>query len=403
MKYIYKAKRGPHKVVEGELEAVSREQAIKDLGEMDLVPVRVELKDEIQPSPANTRQSPSVKRREVIIFTRNLSGLLKGNVPILRALVLLGGQARKSGMKKLVEDLTGAVRDGLSLSQAFERHPAIFSPLLVSMVRGGESGGVLGEMMERLALYQEKNEDIRKKIRGALAYPIFILSMGVVTVFVLLTYFMPRLLGVYARNQQDLPLPTEIVLGISNFLSGNWYWVLGIMILIYAFVRRIGNVSSRRQWLDEIKLKVPFVKSLVIKNAVMNFSRTLGLLLEQGVPLFKGVPLAANTVENGVLGSQFGKVEGDLVIKGASLAAALKKIPHFPPMALDMISVGEESGRLGEALSHVSNTYEKEVEGVLKTFTTLMEPALILLIGGVIGFIVFAMLMPVFQLDVMVR
>ena len=401
MKYIYKAKKGPKEVVEGELEASSEAQALKLLDAQGLVPIRLKTGDGSGKSSVKKRADIVVKRKEILLFMRNLANLLKGNVPVLRALVLLEGQARKGGMKNLTADLSASVRAGLTLSEAFEQNPRIFSPLLVNMVRGGESGGVLGEMMEKLALHQERNEEIRGKIWGALVYPVFILAMGSLTVFVLLTYFLPRLLGVYLSNQQDLPWPTAVVLGISHFLSGNWYWILGFALLTFAFVKRFFGQSSKKRFFDEIKLKIPFVRSLVIKSAVLNFSRTLGLLLEHGVPLFKAVPLSAATVDNEVIGNRFKEVEGDLVVKGASLAVALKKISYFPPMALDMVSVGEESGNLGKTLSYLSDTYEKEIEGLLKSSTTLIEPVLILAVGGIIGFIVFAMLLPVFQMDVM--
>lgn len=407
-KYIYKAKKGPHEVVEGEIDALSESHAMKVLDGQGLVPVQLclRLTEDAGKSPARPARDvrrTAVKRSDIIIFTRSLAELLRGNIPLLRALTLLKSQARKPSMKKLTEDLVASVQDGFSLSQAFEQHPGVFSPLLINMVRGGETGGVLGEMMEKLALYQEKSEEIRKKIIGALVYPMFVLFVGMLTVFVLLTYFLPRLLGVYLSNQQALPWPTAMVLAISDFLSGNWYWIAGFVVLVFAFAKRMGTSPSRGRLVDELKLKIPFMNVIVVKNAVLNFSRTLGLLLQHGVPVFKGVPLAAATVGNVVIGDMLKGAEGDILTKGASLAAALRKITYFPPTALDMISVGEESGNLGKMLISLSDTCEKEIDRSLKAVTTLIEPVLILAIGGVVGFIVLAMLLPVFQMDTFVQ
>ncbi|MBI2981287.1 MAG: type II secretion system F family protein [Deltaproteobacteria bacterium] len=329
-----------------------------------------------------------------------MANLIKGNVPILRALSLL---AKQSGgeMGGVVTALRNSVRDGLSFSQAMERHPKLFPPLWIAMVRGGESAGVLGTMLEELADHEEKGDDLRRKVQGALVYPLVVLAMGVTTVFVLLTYFMPRLIGVYEGNQQKLPLPTALVLGISQFLSANWYWLLGGALLIAALVRRLG-AGSRQSWWDGTLLKLPFLRDLTLKSSLIHFSRTLGLLLAHGVPLVRGVSLAAATVDNSVLRGQMAGLEEGLVKRGESLAATLKKIPQCPTMAIDLISVGEESGGLATSLTHIANTYERDVEALLKAFATLIEPVLILAIGSVIGFIVFAMLMPVFQMDVFV-
>lgn len=398
--FHYKAKKGPHQVVEGEIEAGDEDQVIRQLDQLGLIPVKIQPKEGGVKSAAARSLSARVKRGDLLLFARNLANLLNGSIPILKSLSLLERQSR-GYMKTVVGDLRDSIREGLSLSQAMEKHKKIFSPLWINMVRGGESGGVLGEMIEKLSIHQEKEEEIRKKVRGALAYPIFMIFMGAITVGVLLTYFMPRLLGVYMQNKQALPWPTALVLAVSHFLSDYWYWVLGVLILTVAFMQRLSSFSSRRLWLDSLKLRIPFIKQLVLKNAVMQFSRTLWLLLERGVPLVKGVPLAAATMENQVIGETFKQVEVDIVTKGSTLAAALRKIPYFPPMAVDMVAVGEESGHLARSLSHIAVTYEQEVEGVLRTLTTLLEPLLILLIGSIIGFIAFAMLLPVFDIDVM--
>lgn len=400
--FIYKAKKGPREIVEGELEAPDETQAISALDQLGLVPMAIQVKSSVsQKTPRVSSSLPrGIKRREVNDFVRSLANLVKGNVPILKALSLLEKQALGK-MKGVLTDLVNAVRQGSSLSEAMERQSHVFPRLLIGMVRGGESAGLLGEMLEKTADHEEKAEDLRKRIKGAMAYPFFVLAMGVGTIFILLVYFMPRLMETYVSNNQALPWPTEVTLSVGHFLSGNWYWLVGAFFLIYAFIRRKGG-SSEGPW-DRIKLKLPFTKSLILKSTVVSFSRTLGLLLAHSVPLVKAVPLAAETVTNYIMARRLKAVQGNLVKHGSTLGAALKEVPDYPSMAVALVVVGEESGDLAQSLGHVASQYERDVELWLKTVTTLIEPVMILLIGGIIGFVVFAMLMPIFQMDVLME
>jgi len=399
--FTYKAKKGPHEVIVGKLEATDKEQAIRTLDGLGLIPIQIyskqELTHKVSLKPAAVGR---LRQKEITPFVRNLANLIQGNVAILKALALLARQS-KGALGETIIVLRDSVRDGLALSQAMGRLPGTFPPLWIAMVRGGESAGVLGKMLERLADHEEKAEDLRRKVRGALVYPLVLLVVGFGTVFVLLTYFMPRLVGVYEQNRQDLPLPTELVLGASQFLSSNWYWLIGFFIFVLALLKRMGGVSNKAWW-DTILLKLPLVRGLTLKSSFLHFTRTLSLLLAQGVPLVKGVSLATATVNNSVLGGQLAGIEERLVRRGESLATALKRVPLCPVMMIDMISVGEESGSLSASLTHIANTYDRDLEALIKSLATLIEPLFILIIGSIIGFIVFAMLMPVFQMDVFI-
>jgi len=398
--FVYKAKRGPHEVVDGKLDVPDKNQAIRTLNGLGLIPISIHSERELPSISAQKTLSPKgIRKQHVNNFIRSLANLTKGNVPILKALSLLEKQS-PAGMNNIVSDLANAVRQGTSLSQAMEMHPNVFPQFLIGMVRSGESVGLLGDMLEKTADHEEKSEDLRRRIRGAMAYPLFVLGLGVVTIFILLAYFMPRLMEAYASNQQELPWPTKITLSIGEFLSGNWYWILGVFVLFCAFVRRRGRAQGL--W-DPIKLQIPFIRSLVLKVSVASFSRTLGLLVAHGVPVVKGVSLATETVTNRVMRDRFKTIEEKLVKRGFSLGAALREVPDYPPTAVTLVIVGEESGNIATALNHVANQYEKEVETWLKTSTTLIEPVMILLIGGIIGFIVFSMLMPIFQMDVLME
>lgn len=401
--FVYKAKRGPHEVVEGKLNAPDKNHVIQALDDLGLIPISIDSEDSERELPEKAAQKTltqkGARKQHVTNFIRNLANLIKGNVPILKALNLLENQS-PAGMKEIVSELANAVRQGTSLSQAMERCPNVFSRFLIGMVRGGESAGLLGEMLEKTADHEEKSEDLRRRIRGAMAYPFFVLGIGVITIFILLVYFMPQLMEVYFSNQQELPWPTEMTLSIGQFLSGNWYWIIGAFVLFCAFARRKGGSQGL---LDPINLQLPFIRSLVLKNSVASFSRTLGLLVAHGVPVAKGVSLAAETVANRVMRDRLKAIEENLVKRGSSLGAALREVPGYPPTAVTLVVVGEESGDIATALNHVANQYEKEVEIWLKTSTTLIEPVMIFLVGGIIGFVVFAMLMPIFQMDVLME
>ena len=398
--FVYKARKGPHELVEGKLDSPDKSRAIRALDGLGLVPISIYSEQEL---PGKTAQRPlstrGVRKQYVNNFIRSLANLVKGNVPILKALNLLEKQF-PAGMKEIVSDLANAVRQGASLSQAMERYPNVFPRFLIGMVRSGESAGLLGEMLEKTADNEERSEDMRRKIRGAMAYPLFVLGLGFVTIFVLLAYFMPRLMEAFYSNQQKLPWPTEMTLSIGRLLSENWYWILGLVVLLFAFAHRRGKTHGL--W-DPIMLKFPFIRSLVLKSSIASFSRTLGLLVAHGVPVAKGVSLAAETVSNRVMKDRLKAVEDKLVKRGFSLGNALREVPDFPPMTVMMVAVGEESGNIATTLNHVAGQYEKEVETWLRTSTTLIEPVMILLVGGIIGFIVFSMLMPIFQMDVLME
>lgn len=402
LEFEYKAKKGPHELVKGTIKVASESEVLDALGRLGLTPIQIQLQSgkKVQPPKPVTRRAAAgrLKKGELTLFIRNFSNLIKGNVPILKSLTLLANQS-KGALGSTITFLQDSVKDGLALSQAMERLSGTFPPLWVAMVRGGESAGVLGEMLERLADHEEKAEDMRRKVRGALVYPLVLLCIGFLTVFVLLTYFMPRLVGVYETNKQALPLPTEIVMGLSGFLSAHWYWLVGAFVLTAALLKRMGGGSKKALW-DSLSLKLVFFRGLILKSSLLHFTRTLSLLLSQGVPLVKAISLACATIDNQVLRKQFSGIDERLSQKGESLSTALKTVPLCPPMLTDLIAVGEESGSLSASLMHIANTYERDIEGMLKSFATLLEPLLILVIGSIIGFIVFAMLMPVFQMDV---
>jgi len=419
--YSYKAKKGPTNTVNGEVEAVSQGEAVAKLERMGLIPINVTSKSkpkiEVRPvsSPAVsppaipsgvplrnlTVQFRRVGVRDISIFTRQLVSLLKAGVSVMRALSLILEQTERKTFRNIVSELEKEVKDGKMLSEAMEKHGKFFNTLYLSMVRAGEKGGILDETLAKLADYREREEEIKRKIQAAMAYPSLMVVVGIGTVFVMLTYFLPRLAGLFENMKQALPLPTQILMAISKFMSGNWYWILlGFILAVVAF-GRIKEGSKKKLLFDAIKLRVPFIKKFVMNTEMSRFSKTLGLLLESGIPVHESLRLATDTLDNDALKESLHQASRDIVTKGSSFSECLKKIDIFPTFAVNMIAVGEEGGKLENSLKDISETYEKEIEQAIKMMTALLEPILILAVGAVVGFIVFAMLLPIFNIGIM--
>ena len=402
--YIYKAKKGPGEVVKGEIEADSEDHAVGKLERMELVPVTVVEKGGIEkegPIPESRTpdiRSVGIRTRDMDIFTRQLASLVRASVPILRALSLISQQTENRALKNVVNDLKEQVKDGKALSEALQRYPRLFNNLYLSMVKSGEKGGVLDEVLYKLAEHREKEEELRRKILAAMAYPLLVIVVGLATIFAVLTFFLPKLTGLFESMRQTLPMPTKILIGISEFMSGNWHWFLIALVFVIAIFSRVKTGSKKKFLFDMVKLHLPFMRKFVKNAEIARFARTLALLLKSGLTVYESLHLATDTLDNDVLRERLRQAGREIVNQGSALSNSLKKINIFPDFAINMIAVGEEGGRLEGSLSEIANVYEKEVEQAIKIMTSLLEPLLILAVGVVVGFIVFAMLLPIFSI-----
>jgi type II secretory pathway component PulF len=400
--YAYKAKEGPEETVEGELAAESRQAALSELDSKGLVAVWVE---EVTSAPTRGKRKGKrvrarrIGRGDVTMFTRQLSSLTKSGVPILRSLYTIRDQATNANFARMVEDFELTVRDGSMLSDALQKYPKLFSPLYLDMVRAGESGGVLDMSLKSLAEAREKEDDMRRKVQTALAYPTLVLVVGMLTVFIILSFFMPRVLELFENYAfGDLPWPTQVLVSVSSFCENSWYWIVIILLLVAAVTRRMFTLEKGRAMIDAGVLRVPFVRTFVRQSEIARFGRTLALLLDAGVSIDKSLELSANTLANDALRKEVHAIRRSTVQQGAPLSTGLLHAQHFPPFVANMVGVGEESGRLDEALNEIAEFYEKEIEQMTRIATSLIEPILILTVGAFVGFIVAAMLLPIFQL-----
>ncbi|MBN1557403.1 MAG: type II secretion system F family protein [Lentisphaerae bacterium] len=396
--YRYKAKQGPGRTVEGEVDAETRAGAVAYLEQQGLAPVWVREKA----ADADGNRGPRFRRRritarDITVFTRQLASLTRSSVPILRALTTVVDQTGNLRLRRVVEDLEARIREGAMLSDALTAYPSLFPELYVNMVRSGESAGVLDTILTRLAEAREAEEEVRRKVQSAMAYPVLVLTVGVLTVFVLFSFFLPRVVALF-KDYRELPLPTRLLIGTSGFFSANWYWIVIAALLLWAVYKRLAAAEKGRAFVDGVKLRLPLVRRFVSEASIARFARTLALLIEGGIPIDRALDLSGQTLGNAVLRDEVETARRDTVMQGMRLSDGLKRAAHFPAFVSNMVAVGEEGGRLEESLSEVAGFYEKEVEQQSRMATSLLEPILILVVGLVVGFIVASMLLPIFEI-----
>lgn len=402
-RYRYEAKEGPGKTIERELVADSKAHALARIEAMGLTPVRVYAagKHTVESNgvPVSTR---GIRRHDVTIFTRQLASLTRAGVPILRALHSIRDQTENTSMQPVVEDLENAIRDGSMLSESMCRYPSLFPELYTNMVASGEAGGVLDTILYQLADAREQEDESRRKVQAAMAYPTLVGITGLVTIFVLLAFFMPRVMALFA-DHEHLPLPTRLLLGISGFLSAHWIWLILATGLILVVLQRIAAMHRGRFFIDAIKLRIPWLGRFIRDVELARFTRVFALLIQSGINIDRVLQLSGTAMHNTVLREEVDKVRERTVRQGMALSAGIKASMVFPSFVGNMLAVGEETGRLDESLTEVALFYEGAIERQSRMAISLLEPILLLVCGVVVGFIVFAMLLPVFEMGVQLR
>lgn len=406
--YVFHAKQGPDGVIDVEVAAETKEEAVQKVEAMGFVPIRVTEKvvAQSQPITHGRRILFGWKRgvgKNVTVFTWQFASLLRAGVPVLQALTLLAKQSGDESWRDVVFALEREIRSGKMLSDALRNYPQYFDVLYIGLVRAGEKSGTLDQVLQELADHLQKQQALRQQIQAALAYPLLMLTFGMGTVFVILAFFLPRLTDLFADMGEALPLPTRILLACSHFMARNWHWLLAFVTMIVLLFARLKQGTKRKYFIDWIKLRVHFVHNLVSQAEILRFSRTLSLVLANGIPAFEGFELARATVDNEAFRDCLEKAGKRIINDGATLSASLAGTGVFPPMALSMIVVGETSGRLEQALMELANSCEREINQNVRVIMSLLEPLLILLIGGVVGFIVFAVLLPVFNIGTIAK
>lgn len=400
--FKYTAKRGPKDTVAGVYEAPTRAEVLAHLSTLGYTPVRVEETTAAAIAASMAPQAPvargkHVPVRHLNIFTRQFASLVRSQMPILRSLGIMAEQTTHPELKKILQQVASEISQGNTLSESLEKYPAVFSPLYISLVKSGEIGGMLDTVLERLAAKAEQDEALRSKIRSAMAYPLFVGLVGAGTVIFMLTFVMPRLLKLLSRYEK-LPLATRLLMDTSHALTQWWVWAIFVSITLGLVVLCKTKGPMVWDWVDSWNLRLPVIGPFLRQLELARFSRSFSLLLEHGVSVLKAVEVALPVVRHRKIRRELGSVPEGLK-QGKSIASCLKPLPNMTPYVVNTVSVGEESGKVGEAFAEVANFYEREAEGMLHVVAALMEPAMVLGVGAVVGWIVMAILLPIFELS----
>lgn len=403
-RFIYEVKSSPSKKINGVITADSRISAVQKLSQLGYT--LIDVRDENDTSgktaahaiPFSSRISPS----DVINFTRKLSDLLESGFTISKALEALSRQARSRAVKSVILDVLGRCDAGDALSSALGRYPKLFSQFYLNMVRAGESGGGMENILRRLADFGEKQAENRGKIISALAYPVLMLIVGAATIIVLMTFVIPKMVEMFSDTAQALPLPTRMLMSISGIVRNYWWAITAIIIAAVLFFKKIYSSPEGRFAVDNAKMKAPFLGPFEVKSEISRFAGTLATLLHNGVPILEALKTASDTLANTAMRRSMAKAY-EAVKEGSGLARGLKMSAVFPDEVVDIVALGEESGGLEKSLLNIAQSYEREIDQAVKVMMSLMEPAMILVLGAIVGFIVISMLLPIFEVNFLVR
>ena len=343
----------------------------------------------------------TVSKAATAVFTDHLAEFLKAGVPLLQSLELIQRELKHAHFKEILQEVIHRIRRGEGFAATLKRFPRTFSSYYSEFVEAGELSGKLDYVLERLARAIEKELDLRAKVKMTLAYPLFVLAFGIFTVVFLLIVVVPKIAVIYQDFGGDFPWATKVVLALSlGFL--NFGWILGLIFTGIGIFLGVKKTAAVKKFLDEFVLSVPHIRKIVLQSEIAHFGKTLGMLLEGGVPLVRAIVLARNTVTNDIVR---GKIQGieKKVEEGKNFSETLRQCLIFPELALNLVWVGESTGKLDQSLQKLGEIAEKEVDRLTKIMTTLLEPLIILVIGLIVGFIIVSLLLPIFQMSILVR
>jgi type IV pilus assembly protein PilC len=392
--YEYTAKNATSgQILKGQLDVPSKDEVINYLrkNRMILVSVRE------APKSINISFGGGIKTRDVVIFTRQFSTMINAGLPLVQSLNILAQQTENKALQTVTKAVVYDVEAGNTLADALDKHPKAFTKLYVNMVAAGEAGGILDTILMRLATFLEKNDALVRKVKGALVYPAVIISVAVIAIAVLLIFVIPTFASMFASVNMELPLPTRFVMGASDFLIRFWYFIIGgAVLLVFAF-RQYYNTADGRKQIDGALLRAPVLGDLLRKSAVSRFTRTLGTLISSGVSILDGLEITAKTAGNRVIHDAVMQSRQSIA-GGETIAGPLEQSKVFPPMVISMISVGEQTGGLDEMLSKIADFYDAEVDVAVSALLSLMEPIMIVVLGVIVGGMVVAMYLPIFDM-----
>jgi type IV pilus assembly protein PilC len=377
------------------IEAPNRDEVVAQLRKQRLNVVKIDEKKDADKS--KKKKTGKISMRDIVIFTRQFSTMINAGLPLVQALDILAKQSENPALKEVTMSVVFDVESGHTVADALRKHPHAFTDLYVNMVAAGEAGGILDTILMRLAVFMEKNDALVRKVKGAMIYPGVISSVAAIAISVLLIFVIPTFERMFASVGLSLPLPTRVVIAMSKFLTGYWWAVIAAGVAgFYAFKNYYAS-NDGKLVIDRLMLKAPVLGDVLRKSSVSRFTRTLGTLIGSGVSILEGLEITAKTAGNRVISDAIMESRASIA-GGETIAAPLQKSQVFPPMVISMIAVGEQTGGLDEMLSKIADFYDEEVDAAVSNLLSLMEPVMIVFLGVVVGGMVVAMYLPIFDM-----
>ncbi len=392
--YEYTAKNSSGQIMKGQLDAPSKDDVVNHIRKNRMILVSV------REAPKSINLSFGAKRittRDTVIFTRQFATMINAGLPLVQSLNILAQQTENKSLKDVTRTVVYDVEAGNTLADALSKHPKAFSDLYVNMVAAGEAGGILDTILLRLAVFLEKNDALIRKVKGALVYPGVILTVAGAAIAILLIFVIPTFQSMFASVGMELPLPTRIVIGASDMLLGYWWAAIGLLVALTFAVRAYYRTDGGRLRIDQLLLSSPVLGDMLRKSAVSRFTRTLGTLISSGVSILDGLEITAKTAGNQVIHNAVMESRQSIA-GGETIAGPLEKSRVFPPMVISMIAVGEQTGGLDEMLAKIADFYDEEVDVAVSALLSLMEPIMIVVLGVIVGGMVVAMYLPIFDM-----
>lgn len=405
--FIYKASDRTGKIIEGSIEAPDDAAVIGKLRSMGFIPIRIESASSgkglsrslsfnlkfVIPSPFS-----KVSSKDLLSFTQELSTLIKSSLPLDRSLSVIAEITDNEHLKAITHELLKNVRGGKAFSEALAQHPRVFNKLYVNMIKAGEAGGVLDVVLERLLDFLERSQELKGTVMNAMIYPAVLTGVMGIVVAIMLIVVLPRFVGIFDTMHQQIPLPTQMLLTFSTVVRKFWWLILGAGLAFYAWFQNFTSTEKGKRAWDGLKLKLVFVRSLILKIEVARFTRTLGTLITSGVPLLQSLAIVKEIIGNVVIANSIATIQ-KAVKEGKGVSLPMRSSGLFPSLAMHMIRVGEETGKMEEMLIRVADTYDRDVQSSVKRFISLLEPMLILVMALFVGFIVLSIVLAIVSIN----
>ncbi|MFZ1946569.1 MAG: type II secretion system F family protein [bacterium] len=393
--FVWKGKTATGDVVTGEMLAKSKNELIVNLRKRRVT--LTSAKEKPRGINLGLGRLRGVSTKDLAVFTRQFSTMINSGLPLVQCLDILSKQCEREHFAKIITQTMRDVESGSTLADALGRHPGVFSELYVNMVEAGETGGVLDVVLARLATYLEKMNTLKRKIMGAMTYPAVVFFVTMMATVFMLIFIIPTFAKLYTDMGGELPGPTRVVMALSNFIRNQWWLLAGLVLVVVIGFRRYYKSKGGRARMDRMFLSIPVFGPVLLKAAIARFTRTLGTLVSSGVPILEGLEITAKAAGNIVVRDAVMKTRAS-ISSGQTIAEPLRQSEVFPPMVVQMISVGEETGALDEMLCKIADFYDEEVDAAVDAMTSVIEPIMIVLMGGVVGGMVVAMYLPIFKL-----